>query len=373
MLQRLARNRKLHVLVATPSGVSGQGGIDRLMAALQRELDRQGGADVDARFFPSRGSGSVALSFFYMTAFCCRMLAARIVRRADVVHINLSSYGSTYRKLVIARWARLLVIPYVLHLHGAEYQTFWSEDRGLVNYQIRQMFEHASQVVVLGRIWRDFIARRAPGAAKNIVIVPNATEIPSLEHVGGGDSVHILFLGRIGDRKGVPQLCDALALMKSIGDWRATIAGDGEVEEMRAKAAALGLAERVAFPGWVGPGEVATLIASADILVLPSFAENLPVSVIEGMADGLAVVTTPVGAVEDILTSEQSGLLVPPGDVDALAQALMRLVEDPALRARLGAAAMAVHRERLELSPFATALCDVWRRAAAGEKPGAGP
>src|SRR5690606_38241464 len=99
---------------------------------------------------------------------------------------------------------------------------------------------------------------------------------------------------------------------------RATIAGDGDVEEMRTKAAGLGIAGRVAFPGWVGPAEVAELIASADILALPSFAENLPVSVIEGMADGLAVVATPVGAVEDILTSEKSGLLVPPGDVDAL-------------------------------------------------------
>jgi glycosyltransferase involved in cell wall biosynthesis len=301
------------------------------------------------------------------------MLAARIAGRADVVHINLSVHGSTYRKLVIARCARLFGIPYVLQLHGAEYQTFWGEDRSFMNRQIRQMFERASRVVVLGRIWRDFIARRAPGAAKNIVIVPNATEIPSLAHVGGGDSVHILFLGRIGDRKGVPQLCDALSRMKSITGWRATIAGDGEVEKMRTKTTALGLAERVAFPGWVGPGEVAGLIASADILVLPSFAENLPVSVIEGMADGLAVVTTPVGAVEDILTSEQSGLLVPPGDVDALTEALTRLVEDPALRARLGAAAKMVHRERLELSPFATALRHVWHEAATGEKSVIGP
>ena len=373
MLQRLAPDRKLHVLVATPAGVSGQGGIDRLMAALKCELERQAGADIDARFLASRGSGPVALSVFYVMALCLRMLVARIANRADVIHINLSSYGSTYRKLVIARCARLLAIPYVLHLHGAEYRTFWSEDRGFVNGQIRQMFERAGQVVVLGRVWRDFIARRAPGAARNIAIVPNATGIPSLAHVGGGESVHILFLGRIGDRKGVPQLCESLARMKSIDGWRATIAGDGEVEEMRARTTALGLAQRVTFPGWAGADEVARLIASADILVLPSFAENLPVSVIEGMADGLAVVATPVGAVEDILTSEQSGLLVPPGDVAALTEALTRLVEDPALRARLGAAAKAVHRERLELSPFAAALCDVWQKAATGEKLGAGP
>lgn len=358
------QNKKVHVLIATPEGVLGQGGIDRIMAALRRELERQERVDIDARFLPSRGSGPVALSFFYMCGFCLRMMIARLGGHADVVHINVSDFGSTYRKLVIAKCAWLLGIPYVLHLHGAQYPTFWSESRSFKNRCIRQMFENASRVVVLGRVWRDFIAQRAPGAAPNIVIVPNAAAIPTLPHVGGGDTVHILFLGRIGDRKGVPQLFEALHRMKSVKGWRATIAGDGEVEAARARSAELGLSDSIVLPGWAGPDQVASLIASADILVLPSFAENLPVSVIEGMAAGLAIVTTPVGAVEDIVTDEQSGLLVQPGDVDALATALTRLVEDKALRERLGKAAMAVHRERLELTSFAGTICDIWKTAA---------
>ncbi len=152
--------------------------------------------------------------------------------------------------------------------------------------------------------------------------------------------------------------------MRELPGWRATIAGDGEVEAARRATVAMGLADRISLPGWVGPDEVARLISEADILVLPSFIENLPVSVIEGMAAGLAVVATPVGAVEDIVTDGESGLLVPPGDVDALTAALTRLVGDPALRARLGAAAMAVHRERLEIGAFARTIADVWREAA---------
>ncbi|MHB9448588.1 glycosyltransferase family 4 protein [Mesorhizobium sp. RSR565B] len=364
MLQRLAHNRKIHVLVATPSGVSGQGGIDRIMGALKQEFERQEIADIDLRFLSSRGPGHVGLSIFYMLGFCARMLAARLDRRADVIHINISVSGSTYRKMMIAACARLLSIPYVLHLHGAQYQTFWKDDHSFMSRRIRALFEHAGRVIVLGGLWRDFVASRAPANGGNIIIVPNATAVPSLAHVGGGDHVHILFLGRIGERKGVPQLGEALERMKHLRGWRATIAGDGEVEPARARSVALGIADRIAFPGWVGPDEVASLIASADILVLPSFAENLPMSVIEGMAAGLAVVATPVGAVEDIITHEQSGLLVPPGDVAALTEALTRLVEDTALRARLGAAAMAVHRERLELAPFVDAICDVWRSVA---------
>lgn len=350
-------------MVATPSATTGQGGIDRVMATLKTQLDREGRADIAAQFLPTRGAGSVLLSPFYTLNFCLRMLWARLRGQVDVVHINLSSFGSTYRKLIIANCARMLVIPYVLHLHGAEYQSFWQEE-GLMSLSIRHMFEHASQIIVLGRVWRDFIVRRVPGTANKITIVPNATQVPVLPTRGGGDTVHILFLGRIGDRKGVPQLGEALYRMRDLGGWRATIAGDGAVDAARAKASELGMVDRVAIPGWVGPDDVAQLIAAADILVLPSFAENLPVSVIEGMAAGLAVVATPVGAVEDIIVDGQTGLLVPPGDVDALTSALTRLVGDQGLRQKLGENAKAVHRERLDLAPFAQAIGDVWIGAA---------
>jgi glycosyltransferase involved in cell wall biosynthesis len=366
MLQRSPTPaRTLHVLVATPTGVSGQGGIDRIMYGLQSELARQETDGLEVRFGETRGSGHVALSILYVLRFCFWMLVARLTGRVDLVHLNISVQGSTYRKMVIAEWARLLGIPYVLHLHGAEYQSFWSVKHSLRARLIRRLFEGAARVIVLGSMWRDFVARQAPGTAGRIVIVPNATEIPKLPKVGGGATVHILFLGRIGSRKGVPQLGEALRRMHDLPGWRATIAGDGEVETARRIAAEMGLTDRVTLPGWVGSDTVAKLVSEADILVLPSFAENLPMSVIEGMASGLAVVATPVGAVEDIIVDGVSGLLVSPGDVEELTDALTKLVRDPTLRARLGEAALAVHRERLELGAFARAIGEVWQAAAA--------
>ncbi len=357
-------SRTLNVLVATPSGATGQGGIDRVMGALKAELERQGDPGLAVSFVATRGNGHVALSPFYLAGFLGRMLALRVAGRIDLLHINLASSGSTYRKLQIARLARLLGIPYVLHLHGAEYRDFWKDDGSRLSRSIQRMFEGAAGTMVLGEVWRDFVAARAPRAADRIIVVPNATERPTLPHVGGGERVHILFLGRIGDRKGVPQLGDALARMKHLDNWRATIAGDGHVEAARAKAVELGVADRVDLPGWVGPTEVAKLVASADIMVLPSFAENLPLSIIEGMASGLAVVATPVGAVADIIKDGETGLLVQPGDVDGLTAALTRLVEDKALRELLGAAGLRLHREKLDLEPYARTVRAVWFDAA---------
>lgn len=364
MLQRAPSTKLLNVLVATPVAATGQGGIDRVMGTLKNELERDPRGTVTS-FGATRGGGPLALSPLHLAGFLGRMVAMRASGRLDLVHINLASNGSTYRKLVIAAVARTLGVPYVLHLHGADYRTFWSDKRPWLSQRIRTMFEGAARIVVLGRVWRDFVAARAPAAADRIVIVPNASAPPVLPHIGGGETAHILFLGRIGDRKGVPQLGEALFRMKDLPGWRATIAGDGHVEAARARATDYGLTDRVELPGWVGPERVARLIASADILVLPSFSENLPVAIIEAMAAGVAVVATPVGAVEDIVADGETGLLVPPGDVDALAMALTRLVEDPALRQRLGQAGLALHREKLDLVPFADAMQRVWVEAAA--------
>ena len=143
------------------------------------------------------------------------------------------------------------------------------------------------------------------------------------------------------------------------------------MEHTRGELARCGLAERVRLTGWVGPDEAETLLETADVLVLPSFDENLPMSVIEGMGHALAVVTTPVGAVADIIEDGETGLLVPPGDVDRLADALARLVADPGLRLQLGSRARAFHRAHLNIDAYLPRLMQIWRMAAAERQAGA--
>jgi glycosyltransferase involved in cell wall biosynthesis len=143
------------------------------------------------------------------------------------------------------------------------------------------------------------------------------------------------------------------------------VAGDGNITETRAEVSAKGLADRVSVPGWVGPEQVVELTSRADVLVLPSREENLPMSVIEGMAAGLAVVTTPVGAVPEIMTDGENGLLVPPGDPVRLASALERVIRDSDLRQRLGSAAKAFHSKELAIVPYWPRLVAIWRSAIA--------
>ena len=98
------------------------------------------------------------------------------------------------------------------------------------------------------------------------------------------------------------------------------------------------LDEAVDFPGFVRGPDKLRLLQQAALLVLPSYAEGVPIAVLEGMAAGLPVVTTPVGGVPDIFEDGVNGLLVPPGDPAALADAIERLLDDPDQRRSMGEA-----------------------------------
>ncbi len=137
----------------------------------------------------------------------------------------------------------------------------------------------------------------------------------------------------------------------------AVIAGDGPVAAYREQAVGLGLSGRVEMPGWLDTEQTRTLCQNADILVLPSHAEGMAMAVIEGLAHGLSVVATRVGAHEEAIADGENGLFVPVGDPTALAGTLARLVCDPGLRNGLSARArlaylsgfsMVAYQHRLE-------------------------
>jgi glycosyltransferase involved in cell wall biosynthesis len=172
------------------------------------------------------------------------------------------------------------------------------------------------------------------------------------------DSICVLALAALVPRKGIDVLLEASARPAlRAAPLRLWIAGDGpERAALEARAEALGVASRVSFLG--RRDDKADLLAGCDLLALPSRAEGLGVAALEAMACGRAVLASRVGGLAEAVVHERTGLLVPPGDVDALAAALTRLVGDAALRARLGAAGPG----RIAECYSAEAMCESYAR-----------
>ena len=360
-------NHQLHVAIATPLGRGGHGGIDRLMWQVADNINE---ADTSVRLhmLVTRGQGHILGSIYWMLRALATMLCLHATGRIDILHINLSRRGSTYRKIILCAFARMCGVPYVIHLHGSGYDDYWSKASPALNRQIGRIFAGARCIIVMAPVWRSVVIEQNASLSSRVVILPNATPGSRRPRICNADGqVRILFLGKLAEHKGVPQLVEALGRLSQLPNWRATLAGDGDVKKTRAAIAARGLSDRVEIPGWIEPAGVESLVSHADILVLPSLRENFPMSVIEGMAAGLAVVATPVAAVEDIIEHERTGLLVPACDVTALAKALRRLIEDPVLREELGHQARRFHRANLEMSQYVNRLCQTWRAAVHGD------
>jgi glycosyltransferase involved in cell wall biosynthesis len=119
----------------------------------------------------------------------------------------------------------------------------------------------------------------------------------------------------------------------------------------------LGIEAAVSFPGVVARERLGTLYAESSVFCLPSYREGLPMALLEAMALGLPSITTSVGGIGDVVEHDVSGLLVKPGDVDALAAAIERLASDPELARRLGAGA----QERIRSMAGEEVIAEQWR------------
>jgi glycosyltransferase involved in cell wall biosynthesis len=149
----------------------------------------------------------------------------------------------------------------------------------------------------------------------------------------------MLFVGRLVPDKGVFELLDALSVVRRSHACRLTIAGEGPAAAAVAcRVALLGLAESVDLLGYVSGVALDRAYRGADIFVLPSYREGFPLVVMEAMAYGLPIVTTPIRGCADHLAPGVNALFAPPRDVEALAERLTQLLGDSALRRRMGAA-----------------------------------
>jgi glycosyltransferase involved in cell wall biosynthesis len=213
------------------------------------------------------------------------------------------------------------------------------------------ILSNQSRVIVLSESWLHYIQSIAPRA--KVTVLPNYVDLPSLD-----EQVHscvrmeetmLLFLGTISQNKGIYDLLRAIKIASvAVPELRLTIGGIGETEQAQALASDLGIGDRVYFAGWVTGTAKKELLTRANIFVLPSYNEGLPVSVLEAMSWGIPVIATTAGGIPDLVRNGLDGILIAPGDINALSSAIIELSSNREFRVSAGTSA----RHRVE-SDFA--------------------
>jgi glycosyltransferase involved in cell wall biosynthesis len=210
--------------------------------------------------------------------------------------------------------------------------------------RFRQVYAQIGRILVGGSFMRDLLAR--VGLVRNVSILAPMLIAERPVDIVAPQQDQVLYAGRLVQEKGPRHLLHALARIKA--DWRLVVAGDGPSKhDYQSLASRLDIAERVEFLGWLSPDRMQSVLQASAIVVIPSLWPE-PYGRVgpEAFTFGRPVVAFASGGVVDWLDHESTGLLVPPGDVDELARALERLLQEPGLREQMGQRAREVALRR---------------------------
>ncbi|MFF2270094.1 glycosyltransferase family 4 protein [Cellulosimicrobium cellulans] len=309
---------------------------------------------------PSSRPGDVAR--FALAAPGAALAWGRAFRafRPDVLHVQCFGPNGAY-----ALGLRTLTrTPLVVSSHGETFADDHAvfEHSRLLRAALERSIGVAGAVTGCSRVVADDLVRFG---APDAVVVPNGVDLAGHDAAGHDAAGHdladhrpeddgaareparsgparqpvVVAVGRIEHVKGFDLLVDAFASSRLRDRARLVVVGDGsEAAALRRRVASAGLTDRVELPGRLDPSEVAARLAGADVVVVPSRADAAPLVVLEAWRSGRPLVATVRGGPPEIVTDGVDGVLVDPQDTQALATAVLGLLDDPERAERIGAA-----------------------------------
>jgi glycosyltransferase involved in cell wall biosynthesis len=300
----------------------------------------------------------VAITLWHLAKFPFVLLA----RRPDVVQVQSSDFQVFWEASLYVSIARALRFPVLMRLGGA-FDHFHSVSSPRARTMIRRVLLWPDRLIVQSRYWRQTV--EALGRTEGIVVLPNSVPDALAEspRVAGGETPLCFFAaGSEAVRKGFEEIVEALRLLRAEGR-RVRLHVVAATPDLERQIADAGLGDTVSAEGFLPHGRTIEAMRRAQIFLLPSRAEGFPNALVEAMALGLAPIVSLVGAIPEIV--EGTGApIVPARDPRALANAIARLVSDPALCAEIGAAARAAVEARYVHSTVMPILAEAWRSAA---------
>ncbi|RSK38882.1 colanic acid biosynthesis glycosyltransferase WcaL [Rhodovulum iodosum] len=279
---------------------------------------------------PPGGRAALWQVFYFLEA----AVLAQYLRRKGAAHLHNHFANSSCSVAMLA--SEMSGIPFSFTLHGPAIffePMYWRIDEKIARAAFVSCISHFCRSQAM------FFSDRAHWDRLRIVHCGvDPARYGQRPRAGFGQRV--LFIGRLDAVKGVPLLLEAFARLRPAHPGATLcIIGDGPHRAaLEQQARALGLDPASVFLGYRPQAEVAALLEEADMLVLPSFAEGVPVVLMEAMASRIPVIASQVAGVGELVEDGRSGFIIPPGDVDSLAERLDRLLSDPELCRRMGAA-----------------------------------
>lgn len=279
-----------------------------------------------------KSGGKTTKAWWFLTSYARMALRMAVDRNVKIMHLHTAADGSFWRNSDLVRLGRFFGRKVILHIHASRFKDFFSEASEPQKEKILKTLKSADRIIALSQSWKEwFISIGIENSALTVLpnITPEPTAIPSARIQDG--KTHFLFLGEIGQRKGVFDIIRAIAANKDKAAGRLELKiGGNKNEGMLLEAIRKdGLENIVSFEGWVSGEKKLRLLNWADVYILPSFNEGLPISILEAMSYGCPIISTEVGGIPEVVNG--NGMLVTPGNADEIWDAMYRYIGNPQL------------------------------------------
>ena len=312
------------------------------------------------KFIPTHFDANKYIVMIHFGIRFIQILFTIILGRYDVAHLHTAERGSFWRKSFLLRVYHKFGIKVVIHHHAAEFEEFYASCSEKKKAKIRKALAEADMNIVLSERLVPMIKDKEPKA--KVEVLYNAVQtFPKNPY--NSDANGILFLGRLGKRKGTFDLLDAIKLLddKIPKEIRFYLCGDGEIENVKERVSALNIEHRISHIGWIDGTQKEALLQNTMINVLPSYNEGLPMTILETMARGIPNVSTRVASIPEVIRDGENGYMITPGDVELLANYIEKLVNDAEMRGKFSRASYELVSNNFSLDSNIEKLKNIYR------------
>jgi len=291
-------------------------------------------------------------------------LKVLIVNRPDIVHVHSSFGSSFYRKMVfiyMASWAKK---PIINHIHGADFDQFYSNASARKRLRIKKVYNLCSKFIVLSEEWKLKISQIVNSS--KIEVVENFSvlcEEALLQRVNRSSNKIVLFLGEIGKRKGCYDIPEVIKqVTREIPDVKFVFGGTGDVQGIKKILLDLDIERNTSFVGWVRGKEKEKLLKQADIFFLPSYHEGMPMAILDAMGYGLPVISTNVGGIPKLVHAGENGFIFEPGDIKSYSEAITNLFHNDEKLKTYSKRSFALVKDQYSLNNSLSKLYKIYNR-----------
>lgn len=294
-----------------------RGGIDQVLDIYDKYIFN------DFLFIANSGKKGILNLFPLISSIWKMLLQTFQNKKIKIIHIHTSSYKSFYRSAIFVLLSKILRKKVILHIHSGAFKTFYETNPRFISW----VLNYCDCLIALSDFWKSFFESITNKPL--IHVIPNPIVPPNplvLSKRKDAAILRVLFLGLLTQQKGIYDLLEVLAENKTEFENKLIlhVGGNGDLTTFHKKIKQLELENIVIFHGWVSGCKKEALFLNSDLLILPSYAEGLPMVILEAMSYGLPVVATTVGAVPEVVSNE-NGFLIPPRDKGSLTNILLYL------------------------------------------------